>query len=259
MEPLLFDPAIAEGKPHSVNHDPCPFCQAENLTDILDRCGDMIWLLNKYPVMPQTKPTVLIETAVCEADITTYTPSQWETILRFGLKKWQTMMESGEFASVIFYRNFGPFSGGSIRHPHSQIIGMYMHDYRKNIDPVHVEGETIVSLDGVRATLSDYPIGAVRELNVTCPNEGAIGRFSRLIQDLVCWVCDPAGWGYGSYNLFFYDIEGITCKIVPRSVSNPFFHGYRLAQAFVPAERKRLAMRIGEYVQSRLEMNRGKE
>ncbi|WP_416533183.1 DUF4931 domain-containing protein, partial [Klebsiella pneumoniae] len=38
------------------------------------------------------------------------------------LSKWQLMEESGHYRSVVLYRNFGPLSGGSLRHPHSQIV-----------------------------------------------------------------------------------------------------------------------------------------
>lgn len=252
MEPLLFDPAIADGKPHSVNQDPCPFCDRRQWSHILKEEGDMVWLENKFPVMPQTNPTVLIETAVCEADITTYTPAQWERILRFGISNWREMMAQEQFESVIFYRNYGPLSGGSIRHPHSQIIGMYIHNYLEQIRPAHLTGEVIWEEGNVRCTWSNIPVGSIREMNVTCYDDASFDIFARRIQDLVCWTCDPNGAGFDSYNLFFYDAEGTTCKIVPRAVSNPFFHGYRLAQSFIPPVRAHIAEQIGAYIQARI-------
>ncbi|MDU0826683.1 MAG: DUF4931 domain-containing protein, partial [Negativicoccus succinicivorans] len=68
QEPILFNPRVAAQKPRSVLHDPCPFCAREHLTDILAQKDEMIWLVNKYPVMEKTWQTVLIETAKHDSD-----------------------------------------------------------------------------------------------------------------------------------------------------------------------------------------------
>ena len=49
-------------------------------------------------------------------------------------------MSSKEFKSVLHFKNHGPMSGGSIRHPHSQIIGLRDYDYREDVMSQHFEG-----------------------------------------------------------------------------------------------------------------------
>ena len=71
--PVIYDISIGKHKPHSGTQTSCPFCHRETLTDILDEKGDIIWLMNKYPVFRNTYPTVIIESAVHEADLTEYT------------------------------------------------------------------------------------------------------------------------------------------------------------------------------------------
>ena len=56
-EPLIFDIALGRTKPFNMTNSAirCPFCDVENLTNILDKKGHMIWLMNKYPVLKNTQ------------------------------------------------------------------------------------------------------------------------------------------------------------------------------------------------------------
>lgn len=58
------------------------------------------------------------------ARITPYTKEHMRSLINFGVKKWMYMDKTGEFKSVIFYKNHGIYSGGSIKHPHMQIVGL---------------------------------------------------------------------------------------------------------------------------------------
>ena len=56
-EPLIF-------KPENIKHPEgyCPFCDRENLTNILlDKDGDCIWLVNKFRTLQDTMQTIIIE------------------------------------------------------------------------------------------------------------------------------------------------------------------------------------------------------
>ncbi len=238
--PIEFDPRVAATKPRTAKKDPCPFCNREALTDILETRGDMIWLMNKYPVMNDTWQTILVESAECCSDIVTYERDEWRDIMAFGIEKWQETEARRDFVSVIYYRNFGPLSGGSIRHPHSQIIGFRRHDYRNAVTVSNLDGDVVMENEDVRCTLSSCPIGSLHEINVRLLRPEGIPTMADAVRHAVRWACSPGGWNYNSYNLFFYDLGAIYCKIVPRAVTSPFFHGYRLAQVLVPAERQRL-------------------
>ena len=63
-KPLRFNIALGRTKPVNIRNEEvrCPFCDRSKLTDILDTSGHIIWLMNKYPVLDKTWPTVIIET-----------------------------------------------------------------------------------------------------------------------------------------------------------------------------------------------------
>ncbi|TGU56026.1 DUF4931 domain-containing protein, partial [Mesorhizobium sp. M00.F.Ca.ET.186.01.1.1] len=109
------------------------FCDRGSLTDVLEQRGSMIWLMNKFPVLQDTHQTVLIESEECNGDWSTYSREHVHALLSFGVEKWLEMERSGSFRSVLFFKNHGPYSGGSIRHPHMQIVGLTGYDYRSQV------------------------------------------------------------------------------------------------------------------------------
>lgn len=241
---LVFDTLQAQGKPDDRRRPSgyCPFCDADGLTDILRRDGDRIWLLNKFRTLRDTVQTVLIESADHEGDIGTYDAATNRSVLRFAVECWDEMIASGKFASVLMYKNMGPLSGGSLVHPHLQIVGLVHEDGYAELRPEHVEGLPVWERGQVRANVSTEPVMGFFEVNVSAP-EGLVSagderslaeanRFFDAIQVAVRYVLDEHHGGRAtSYNLFFYRMGGRTvAKVLPRWVVSPYFVGYRLAQ-----------------------------
>ena len=110
---LHFNTAIGVKKPENIRNkqQACPFCAREQLTDLIEVDGSIILLKNKYPVLENAYQTVLIETDDCQAEISTYEHPHLHKLLQFALKHWRKMEESGEYESVIFFKNHGPLSG----------------------------------------------------------------------------------------------------------------------------------------------------
>ena len=73
-KPLRFNIELGRTKPVNIRNEQvrCPFCDRSKLTDILDTSGHIIWLMNKYPVLEKTWPTVIIETETDEASFLPY-------------------------------------------------------------------------------------------------------------------------------------------------------------------------------------------
>ena len=88
-EPLIFDIALGRTKPFSMTNSAirCPFCDVENLTNILDKKGHMIWLMNKYPVLKNTWPTLIIETDDDQGEFSLYSHQEATKILSYCIKK----------------------------------------------------------------------------------------------------------------------------------------------------------------------------
>lgn len=184
--------------------------------------------MNKYPVFRNTYPTVIIESAVHETDLTEYTKEKARQVISFGLEKWNLLERNPRFRSVIYFRNYGPESGGSQRHPHSQIIGLEDYDYRDNIDRENFLGTIFHEDENCFASLSSYPICGMGELNVTLKTDGRTDTFADTIQKIANYILHDFPIPCNSYNLFFYHMKHIHVKLFPRYMASPLYMGYRI-------------------------------
>lgn len=235
--PLVFDINIAKEKPNSYrkvkNNLGCPFCLTADLSDIYERQGKMIWLRNKYPTLRDTLQTVLIESSDHSGDITTYSPEYNRKLMSFALACFRKMNKQGEFESVLWYKNFGPQSGGSLVHPHMQIVGLKKQDGYQYVSEANFTGITLFSQDNVEVNVSTHPIQGYVELNVNLQKHSAQNLWADWIQSGAKYMLQVLSNGRcDSYNLFFYPREndGICAKLIARFSASPYFVGYKLSQ-----------------------------
>ncbi|HZG15532.1 MAG TPA: DUF4931 domain-containing protein [Candidatus Bathyarchaeia archaeon] len=229
---LRFRSSLSRTKPESIRNREaaCPFCDRENLTDILGEHGPILWLKNKYPVLENTYPTVIIETDQCDDELSGYSKEHLYSLFRFGINKWLELEESGEFRSVLFFKNHGPYSGGSIHHAHMQIIGLYHYDYLQHVQERDFVGVLIDRQQGVECNLSTHPRIGFYEFNVILSDLQQIPILADYVQMLVHYTLNHFR-GCSSYNLFFYRLdERIVVKVVPRYVTSPVYVGYGIPQ-----------------------------
>ncbi|TWH47994.1 DUF4931 domain-containing protein [Sporomusa sp. KB1] len=230
---LVFDTKIGGTKPVTVvdKGHKCPFCYRDELEGIIAEDGPILLIANKYPVLRDTFPTVLIETDDCASELSLYPRDHLYRVIRFGIKNWLDMIEGGEFASVLFFKNHGPSSGGSIRHPHMQIIGLRHLDYTANISPASLEGIVISRDGGVELAIADKPLVGFVELNIKLADLGHLDRLADFLQICAHYFLHHYNCDCNSYNIFFYHINGqITAKIMPRFVTSPIYVGYAIPQ-----------------------------
>ncbi len=231
---LYFNIAIGSQKPESIrNRDtPCPFCDREHLTGIIDEKGTIMLLKNKYPVLKETFQTVLIETDQCDSELSLYPKDHMYTLLEFAITHWQRMIDSGEYRSVLLFKNHGPNSGGTIAHPHMQIVGLRHLDQLAHVSEDHFQGIVIEQDVGVEFNLSTLPRMGFYEYNVILKDTSRLQRMGDYIQigvkSILCGDIHPR---CNSYNLFFYQLNGrIIAKILPRYITSPLFVGYSIPQ-----------------------------
>lgn len=228
---LIFNTAIGVKKPENIRNKnaSCPFCQRDKLTDIIDVEDSMILLKNKYPVLENAYQTVLIETDDCLSELSLYSKEHLVKLFSFGIRHWQEFQKSGKYKSVIYFKNHGPLSGGTIAHPHMQIVGLYDIDYMENIRPSMFEGILIEERNGVQFTLSSKPKVGFYEFNVKMSDLENIETFALFTQTAVHYILNHFIFKANSYNLFFYQIEqDIYVKVVPRFITTPLYIGYSL-------------------------------
>ncbi len=230
---LVFDAGIGGAKPVTVveNGHKCPFCCRDELEGIIAADGPILLVANKYPVLADTYQTVLIETDDCTAELSLYPKDHLHRVIRFGTGKWLEMIASGEFASVLFFKNHGPGSGGTISHPHMQIVGLRNLDYTASIPPASLGGIVISRDGGVELAIADKPLVGFVELNLKLDGLGHLDRLADYLQVCAHYLLNNFNRHCNSYNIFFYHIGGrITAKVMPRFVTSPIYIGYGIPQ-----------------------------
>ncbi|BDR59900.1 DUF4931 domain-containing protein [Lactobacillus xylocopicola] len=236
-EPLIFDVNIAKDKPNSYHKTRedlgCPFCQVATLTDIYERQGEMIWLRNKFPTLQATVQTVLIESSDHNGDITTYTASHNRELMHFALKCYRQMVASEQFKSVLWYKNFGPNSSGSLTHPHMQLVGLKKQDGYRHLQPDNYKGISLFNNHRVEVNVATHPVHGYVELNFNLLATSGVDCWADWIQSGAKYLLNVLSSGRcDSYNLFFYPLEqGGTCaKLIARFPASAYFVGYKLSQ-----------------------------
>ncbi|MCF1783289.1 DUF4931 domain-containing protein [Lactobacillus mulieris] len=241
MTPLIFNTQIAKGKPS--NSDCCPFCDIENLTGIIEKQNQFIWLENKYQTLQDTYLTLIIESNKHLGDIASYSYEYNRSLIRYAVDKWLKLSASKQYRSVAMFKNFGPLSGGSLRHPHLQIVGFKKANIYSEVYSENFTGLSIKKDQNFEVNMSLQPIMGYTEYNVIISNMDKLDLFADNIKDLVSF-CMSEAYYQGrckSYNLFFYYIdEKIICKLVPRFVTPPYYIGYRQSQRNSEANLERI-------------------
>lgn len=228
---LCFDSDIGSQKPESIINTAasCPFCDREKLEGIIERRGKMMLIKNKYPVLKDAFQTVLVETDDCSSELSLYDSEHLHNLINFGIEKWQEMKESGNFTSVLFYKNHGPLSGGTIRHPHMQIVGLKHIDYQERVREEYFTGILIHKKNSVELNLSTKPKVGFFEFNVILTDLRDINDMADHIQIVAHYALNYFNKKCNSYNIFFYQYnEKIIAKVMPRFVTSPIFIGYSI-------------------------------
>lgn len=254
---LEYNLDIGKTKPDTVHRDAsyCPFCDVSHLKNILDKRGSMIWLENAFPVLKDTWQTLVIETDDDNGEFSEYDHDYAVDLVSFCLEKWRYVKEMDKFASVLFYRNYGPMSGGTIHHPHSQIIGLNHYDYHKDIHPYHVKGTPVMKEEGLEVNISSHPLVGFYEVNIILQKPEKLRKFVRYMQGVSHYFLHDFVWFNKSYNIFYYDFpgdDGLYAKIVPRFLTNPIFIGYGIAQISNEGHRQFIIKRLQHKLQSML-------
>ncbi len=245
-----FNTTIGVKKPRTINGiqntKDCPFCNVKALENIIDTDGSIILLKNKYNVMEPSNQLVLIETEHCHWDIPDYPREHMRRVIQFGVKHWLKMLNSGLYRSVIFFKNYGPMSGGTIQHPHMQLVGYPDLDPELMYHTEEFSGITIYNKLGVELNASTTPRIGFSEYNIVLnddayndadtpsqqaltPRPESIDVLADLIKETVTFMKDFFNRPNFSYNIFFYNVEGkLRTKILPRFATPPMYVGYNI-------------------------------
>lgn len=232
-KPLKFLLNVSKQKPNSIINKEtiCPFCNRELLPKVIYDYDDILIVLNKYQTIVDAFQTVLIETSDCDSEMSNYSIDHIKRILRIGIDYWFELEQSGEFKSVLFFKNFGPLSGGSIKHSHMQIVGLKNVDYRLTLEDEYFEGKEIFRKDNCILNLSTHPRSNFTEFNIILDNTDDLTVMATFVKIVVHYLLNNYIVRCQSYNMFFYNYKNkIICKTLPSYVGSPYFTGYGLSQ-----------------------------
>lgn len=242
---IKFNTDVGKTKPENIVNtgNACPFCDVKNLRGIIDTDGDIIFLKNKYIVIEGADQFVLIEGSDCESDMPNYSREHMRRVIRMGLKHWKKLSESGKYEEVLFFKNYGSMSGGTIRHPHMQLVGFPKLKSELLFDPEELRGIVIAEKDGVQLNISTCPRVGFGELNVVPEPGGSIDTFSDFLQVGTHYLTNHFKKNCHSYNIFFYHRDGrIFAKLMPRFATSPYFVGYNIH--FLPRNVKQISEEV---------------
>ena len=228
---IKFNTDIGKTKPENIVHteNACPFCDVEHLTNILDTDGDIIFLRNKYPVIESADLFVLIEGKDCDIDMPKYSREHMRRVIRMGIKHWHELLNCGKYEEVLFFKNFGPMSGGTIKHPHMQIVGFPRLKSDLLFEVEELRGLVIAKENGVELNVSNCPRVGFGELNVVVESGGDIDTLADFLQIGIHYLMNFFRKNLSSYNIFFYRRAGIIyAKMMPRFATSPYFVGYNV-------------------------------
>ena len=245
---IKFNTDIGRTKPENLVHAEaaCPFCDVEHLVNIIDTDDDIIFLRNKYNVIEGADQFVLIEGRECNSDMPAYPKEKMRRVINMGVKHWKNLLASGKYEEVLFFKNYGIMSGGTIRHPHMQLVGFPRLKSELLFDEEELRGIVIAKRDGVEFNISNCPRVGFGELNVVVEKGGSLAALADFIQISVHYITNFFKKRNGtSYNIFFYRRgEKIFAKIMPRYATSPYFVGYNIH--FLPNNVERIAAEIKE-------------
>ena len=225
---------ISEDKPNDfLKKDvECPFCKREELSDIIEEKGPFILLKNKYPTLSKSVQLVIIEGYECNTNMSEYKSEYLYELIRFSVKNWFKIEKKEEFKSVILYKNHGLNSGGSLKHPHMQIIGFEDVDYKMKLKEEYFQGIEIYKNEICEVNLSDKPMSGFSEFNIRISDDlYGLRDLSYALKKIVHYILNNFVYKCDSFNLFFYHWnEEIICKVVPRFITSPLLLGYGIKQ-----------------------------
>ncbi|MBS5451158.1 MAG: DUF4931 domain-containing protein [Coriobacteriia bacterium] len=259
---LVFRSDKAQGKPENIRNVNgwCPFCHPEQLTNVFRREGDLIWLMNKYRTIEDTAQTIIVESADHVGDPSNYTAAEMRRILRFSIECWHEMKRSGRYERVLMFKNFGPLSGGSLRHPHMQIVGLQRDAGTERSVDALLDGVEAWGSTNARALVATRPFVGPAEITLVARDQrdpACLDELADLLRASVSYLLGIYHGGRcGSYNLFFFEDEGawrtghdtasarLVCRVVPRWPVSPYQIGYAITQVSSHDELARIAAEL---------------
>ncbi len=224
-------------KPVTINKNnvSCPFCDRQQMAKIIEERGPFKWIVNKFQTLSDADMTLIIETEKCGQDLGAYSDDYVKNLWDFTIEKYEQMKADPQYKSVILFKNYGFLSGGSLSHPHMQIIGFRSINAKKEIVRNNLTGYEIVKTP-ILLDISEEPVINFLEYNFHF-QKTEIAAMTNLLQRFVKSQLQANEHREYGYNLFLYELDDhYVLKYTPRYPVSPFYIGYNIKQVIKQAE-----------------------
>ncbi len=236
-------------KPVTINKQDviCPFCHREMLAEIYEERGAFKWVKNKFQTFDDADMSLIIETEKCGSNLGYYSTEYATELLEYIIEKYEVMKNKAEYESVIMFKNYGFLSGGSIAHPHSQIVGFKKIDAYSEITKANLTGYLVLT-DEIEINISKLPIANFMEYNFIF-SKNQVKKLAYYLQKFIRNELENQTYKDYSYNLFLYQIEGKYClKYTPRYPVSPYYIGFKIKQIFKEDELQHRAKMLRDFL-----------
>ncbi len=253
MHYITFNTKIQAMKPNTIRNKEtfCPFCDYEHEENVIQKSGDITRVKNMFPTLSNADMSVIIENNECTKNAFNYKIVEYSKILKFAVSQWLDDAQSSKYESAILFKNYGPLSGGSIKHEHMQIIGFYDKDATLDIKLEHVLGRIIVE-DEVKVYASDKPFNNFLEYNIEFNSEQFF-KLAVYLKLILRYLKKNYKLQEFSYNLFFYQFgERLFVKIIQRYATSPLNIGFNIKQNYSEQNLAIIVQNTQKYIKENL-------
>lgn len=222
----------------------CPFCNKHGLLEETiikeDPIEQFLWLPNRYPANKNMDMTLIIEGNDCEYDFHEYRIEKIAHLLKFSEHCYEEFKERGNYQDILLFKQFGKYSGGTVRHGHLQLVGLYekqVNDELIKTSLLKENNHSIYKNKSVELNYNLFPVGEHEAFNLIYKrNENLEIDVSKVLRLMINYIIDN---GSESYSLAFYiNEDDIVIQIKDRYISSTFNVHYGIKSVFEYEEKK---------------------
>lgn len=250
---IVLNVKKAVNKPNTIqnNNNHCPFCSFDNLKNehgVLGEKDNMLWIKNKYPVLEGAEQTLIIETNTCEGNLGNYQEEVAKDLFRFAFENRDKMLQTNKFKEVVFLKNSGARSDGSVHHAHMQLVGLKEVEISKAAITDSLSGEVAFENEHTKVLLADNPTGEKYEFAVIWDRKSEEMDYVKRVQQIVRYLSVFKNGKFQDYNFYFHEDENVkVLKIIPRGYVSIYLLGFGVKQ--VPNDLKEIAEELRVFIQ----------
>lgn len=206
----------------------CPFCKSnrqvamEDGVYLLDDKHGHMLIPNKYTTYPEYNIWVIVEMYSCDRDLQDYTIQEmydYYLFVKESLKIYHEHFPHNK--EIMLVKQVGTFSGGSVKHGHSQILGTKENKIDNNLVYEKIQlGHSIYNRDGLNIRFNNEPLNDRDEFIIEYSDSADIQHMLSKLKILLNNVVKPI-YNELNYSLSYHRYNNTNyIKLLPRTTTS---------------------------------------